>query len=243
VTSGVATDKDAKKVALLRQDPRDLASYTLTEAGLYLRLPVSTIRAWAFGQEYRTSGGVMKPAGLFRIARATPPTLSFWNLVEVYLLVSIRRFHRVPMQKVRPALRYLEREFELARPLLQKQVLTDGVSLFVEHLSHLINISREGQVVLRELIEGSLKRIDRDLEGFPVRMSPWRRDYREAREVEIDPHRAFGRMVIASTGIPTEIIAERFEAGESIDALATDYRIQPAQIEAALRWQQHLHAA
>jgi uncharacterized protein (DUF433 family) len=234
---------DARTANNARLDPRDLASYTLSEAGLYLRLPVSTIRAWAFGQTYRTTVGERKPPGLFRIAKAKPPTLSFWNLVEVYLLASIRRFHKVPMQQVRPALRYLERELGLTRPLLQKQLLTDGVSLFVEHLSQVINISQEGQVVLRELIEGSLKRIDRDMEGFPVRMSPWRRDYREAREVEIDPHRAFGRLVVAGTGIPTEIIAERFEAGESIGALATDYRIQPAQIEAALRWQQHLHAA
>lgn len=230
-------------MGLFKQDPRELASYTLAETGLYLRLPVSTIRSWAFGQEYRTAAGVRRPAGLFRMAQSAPPTLSFWNLVEVYLLASIRRSHNVPMQKVRPALRYLERELDLERPLLQKQLLTDGVNLFVEHLSSLINISKDGQVVLQETMVGSLKRIERDPKGFPMSMSPWRRDYREAREVEIDPHRAFGRLVIAGTGIPTEIIAERFEAGESIGALAKDYRLRSEQIEVALRWQQNLHAA
>ena len=130
---------------------------TRSSADATTKSRVSTIRSWAFGQEYRTASGVRRPCELFRIAQPAPPTLSFWNLVEVYLLASIRRSYNVPMQKVRPALKYLERELEIERPLLQKQLLTDGVNLFVEHLSSLINISEDGQVVLQETMVGSLK--------------------------------------------------------------------------------------
>jgi len=51
----------------------------------------------------------------------------------------------------------------------------------------------------------------------------------------IDPRVAFGRPVIAGSGIPTAEVAERFNAGESINDLARDYERAPADIEEAIR--------
>ncbi len=51
----------------------------------------------------------------------------------------------------------------------------------------------------------------------------------------IDPRIAFGRMVIVGTGIPTNIIAERFHAGDSYEQLAHDYQCEIEKIEEAIR--------
>jgi uncharacterized protein (DUF433 family) len=49
--------------------------------------------------------------------------------------------------------------------------------------------------------------------------------------------------VLAGTGIPTEIIAERFRPGESIDSLAMDFGMKKDRIEQALRWEQRAPSA
>jgi uncharacterized protein (DUF433 family) len=163
--------------------------------------------------------------------------LSFWNLVEAYVLATIRRHHHVSLQKVRKALRFIESELGLARPLIEEEFLTDGVDLFVDKYGGLINASREGQVAIRELLAASLKRIVRDPKGLADRLFPWVRSPGEPRLVEIDPRRAFGRLVVTGTGIPTEVLAQRFRADESIADLCRDYGLSAGEVEAALRWE------
>lgn len=51
----------------------------------------------------------------------------------------------------------------------------------------------------------------------------------------IDPALSAGRPVITGTGLATEVIAERFKAGESVSDLAKDYERKEAEIEEAIR--------
>lgn len=218
-------------------DPRNEPIYPIASAAWTLALPPSTVSRWVSGGPYSTRNGRRRADPVIELAATRPPTLSFWNLVEVYVLAGIRREHGVPLQKVRKALRYVERELGTERPLIEQEFLTDGVSLFVESYAKLINVSGEGQLALRELLVGSLRRIERDPKGLARRLSPWRKSPNEPREVEIDPLKSFGRRVIAGTAVPTEIIGERFRAGDSIEHLASEYRLKPEQIEVAIRWE------
>ncbi|MEK7271167.1 MAG: DUF433 domain-containing protein [Planctomycetota bacterium] len=225
-------------------DLRDQPNYPLREAAIYLGVPASTIRVWALGGRYRTRlEGAKTAPPIFAPASRRPLTLSFLNLVEAYVLASIRRRHEISLQKIRKALRFVEGRCGIRRPLVEKEFLTDGVDLFVEHYSRLVNAVREGQIVFREVLVKSLRRIARDASGLPVRFSPWILSPAEPTSVEVDPGRAFGRLVVAGTGIPTESIAERFRAGDSVDHLACDFRLTRAQVEAALRWEQRASAA
>ncbi len=198
----------------------------MAEAAQYLLLPPATLRDWVAGRDH-----VIRPA------RIGGTLLSFWNLVEAYVLSSLRRRHGVPLQRVRKALRYVERELDLARPLIEQDFLTDGINLFVEKYGKLINASKQGQTEMRELLEASLERVDRDPKGLAARLFPWSREPDEPRGVEIDPRRAFGKLVLTGTGVPTAIIAERMRAGESIHHLARDYRLPSEKIETAVRWE------
>jgi hypothetical protein len=84
------------KVDIYRgRDPRDVPTYSIREAASYMRLPSTTLREWVSG-----------PARVIQLAGGRPPLLSFWNLVEAYVLAALRRRHRVPLQRVRKALRF-----------------------------------------------------------------------------------------------------------------------------------------
>ena len=63
------------------------------------------------------------------------------------------------------------------------------------------------------------------------------------RVVVVDPRIAFGRPVLVGTRIPTEVIYQRFEAGESIEQLADDYGRTPSEIEEAIRCEHYREAA
>jgi uncharacterized protein (DUF433 family) len=163
--------------------------------------------------------------------------LSFLNLVELHVLDALRKQHRVSLQKVRRALGYLDRVIPSAHPLLDNSFATDGLELFVERYGNLINVSRDGQLELKRLLEAYLARVERSHEGAVIRLYPFTRKHRleEPRAVVIDPAVSFGRPVLVGTGIPTAVIAERYKAGESMDELAEDYHRTRSEIEEAIR--------
>jgi uncharacterized protein (DUF433 family) len=84
-----------------------------------------------------------------------------------------------------------------------------------------------------------LKRIKWDHSGIPVRLFPFTRDrYTESPEiVSIDPKIRFGKPCLSGTRIPTAIISERHQAGDSIDLLAKDYGRNAKEIEEAIRYE------
>ncbi len=233
--------------AIYKTDLREVPRYTVPQAAGYLRLPPMTLRQWVRGYRYRTRTGGLQSAPPL-IDAADPALLSFHNLVEAYVLAGIRRREQIPLQKVRKALAFVEREMDLKRPLLEKDFYTDGVDLFVDRLGELVSATKEQPRTLqlrffKDLIRQSLKRIDRDPRGVIARLSPWAQQPGEPHDVEIDPRRAFGKLVIAKTGIPTAIVAERMGAGESIAHLADDYGLPTEKIEAAIRWELQIPAA
>ena len=211
------------------EDAREVPSYGFTEVAQYLRLPVATLRSWFLGQ------AGFKP--LIQIAFKNPNTLSFFNMIEAHVLAALRRKHKLTMPRIRKALDCLGTFHDYAHPLAEKWFETDGVNLFVDELGKLVNLSQNGQQAMREVLCQHLNRIDRDEKAMPIRLYPFtsRQTIEETRVVVIDPRIAFGQPVIAGTGIRTSIIAERFEAGESIEELVAEYGRTAREIEEAIR--------
>ena len=214
-------------------DPREQPAYSIAEVAHYLSVPAATIRYWSKGRDDH--------GPLISVPDHTPTLLSFINLTELHVLSAIRRKHVVSMSKVRTAIEYLVRiargESDRQHPLISRTLETDGLDLFIEHYGLLINVSRDGQTAMRELISTALHRIERDTTGIPVRLYPFTRNAMEGAPeiIVIDPNLSAGRPVIAGTGLATLIIAERYKAGESIVELAHDYERSKADIEEAIR--------
>jgi uncharacterized protein (DUF433 family) len=225
-------------------DPRDRPAYTLAEAAGYVRVRVPTAREWIRGRSARAAIGRRGAAAIIKPAATHPRCLlSFSNLVELFVLADLRKHHGLPLQRVRAALRYVEGQLGIERPLVRAEFKTDGVDLFVDHLAEdrataaLINASSDGQLGLREALEARLERVEWDAHKIARRLFPFVRSETGAqpRTIMIDPGMGFGRPVIATTGIRTSVVAERFRAGESAPDLARDYNVGVDQIEDAVR--------
>ena len=217
-------------------DPREMPAYTVPEAARYLKLPVATVRSWALGRYYPTSSGRRFFRPVIRLADSADRLLSFLNLVEAHVLAGIRR-HGVKLDKIRIAIRYLARHFPSPRPLADHRFETDGLDLFVEKYGQLINVSRGGQLAIRESLKSYLRRIERDSAGLPIKLYPFT-GYggpQPPRSVVIDPLVSFGRPVLLGTGIPTSAVFERYQAGESVEELAEDYNLTSVDIQEAIR--------
>ena len=155
------------------------------------------------------------------------------------MLAAIRRFHKVGMPSVREALKTLRASSE-KYPLISRPILTDGVDLFVREYGDLVNLSKPDQRAMSGIINAYLQRVEWD-DKAPITLFPFpfhRSDLSDVRKsVMIDPRVAFGRLVLAGTGIPAEIIVERFRAGDSIDDLALDYSLNRLAIEDVMRFE------
>lgn len=219
------------------KDPREIYSYSISNAARYLRIPVSTIRSWTIGYPYPVKDGQNFFRPLIDISQKKPYLLSFTNLIEVHILRAIRKYHKIQLNKVREALDFINESFNVPHPLAQEKFRTDGVDLFIERYGELINASRKGQLVMKQLLKAHLERIEPDETGLAIKLYPFTRSKEEnnPRIVVIDPRIAFGRLVIAGTGISTSVLKERYLAGDSIQDLADDYDCDRLAIEEAIR--------
>jgi uncharacterized protein (DUF433 family) len=174
-------------------------------------------------------------------ARSNPTVrsrVSFFARVrsEAFVLSAMRRRYRIAMPNIRRAISYVERQMKVEHPLAFQRFSTDKVDLFVETALGPLNASRYGQTALKGF-HADLERIEWQ-GGRPIALFPllgYEKAEVERRSVRISPLVAFGKPVVAGTGVPTHIAAERFYAGESLEALAADYRLSPEDIEEAVR--------
>jgi uncharacterized protein (DUF433 family) len=214
---------------------RDVAAYTLAEAARYTRLPVATLRSWTLGRQYPASegGGQFEP--LIQPASRRPALLSFSNLIEAHVLRSLRTEHGVSVRALRSALAYAQEKLGIERLLLRPELRTDAGKVFLDQYGKLIELSASGQLAMRRLLEAHLKRIEWDTAKFPVRLYPFVSPVGSDEEhvIAIDPRIAFGRPVVLRSGVSTSTIAERIDAGETVEDIAADYELGAADIEQA----------
>lgn len=205
----------------LRQEP----VYPVREVARYLGIPVSTLRAWIGGTE---------PV-LAHVDTVTG-RLSFFDLVEAHVLRAAVR-GRLPQASIRRGIRYLRERFnEADRPLLDLEYLTDGKSLLVRGLLDrpsdevLVNASQYGQLEMEQALQAHLSMIFRGEDGRPAALAP-------QAGVVIRPGVMEGRPVIAGTRIPTGFVAQRAQAGESVEDLASFYGIDANKVRSALEYE------
>jgi uncharacterized protein (DUF433 family) len=235
-----------RSVALIKsQNPTEIPTYTLSEAAHYLLIPLATLRSWTVGRYYPVKHGKRLFSPVIPAAQKSPVMLSFVNLIEAHVLDAIRQVYGVQLPKVRAAMIFLRREFGSRHPLIEQKIETDGRDLFIRSLGKLIAASDAGQLVMPELIEAYLKRIEWDERGIASRLYPFtrKRQFDEPKVIVIDPRISFGRPVLAGTGVRTSIVAERYKAGESVEQLAEDYGRARLDIEEAIRCELALEAA
>ncbi|WP_055836652.1 DUF433 domain-containing protein [Xylophilus sp. Leaf220] len=226
-----------------RIPPAEQPAYKASEVAAVLGVPKTTVGAWCFGQG-TGAGRSFKP--LVKPADEQGRFLSFTNLCELHVLAVIRRHHLINMATVRSSLEYVRSQLKQDRPLIAQAFMTNGVDLFIEKASQLINVSRDGQTALRGEFQQALARIDRNAQGGPVRLFPYSRISpdiaQQPKAVAIDPEISFGRPILLNAGVMTAVISDRFMAGDSVAEMAQDYGVAETDIDEALRFTQKLAA-
>jgi uncharacterized protein (DUF433 family) len=211
--------------------------YGMVDAANYLHIPYQTLRYWTLGRE--SMGPIVKLAGM------EPPRLSFMNLLECYMLSSMRRKYNLRLPKVRKALRTLAEMHPSPHPLVDNRLETDTVDVFIrEHGGELLNLNRPDQRSFKEVLNLYLQRIERGEKGM-LSFFPFveKATVSEPKIIMINPGISFGRPVIAGTGIPTAVIASRFHARDSVSELAKEFGRTEREIEEAIRWETRAIAA
>jgi uncharacterized protein (DUF433 family) len=162
------------------------------------------------------------------------------------VLTAIRRKHEIGLPTIRKGLAWLVEKLGVRRPLLEEQFATKGAQLLVERLGQIINLSRDGQIEIADLIQAYLERVERDPKGVPIKLYPFMRSQpprEQPRSVVIDPRISFGRPVITGTAIPTAVLAEQFKAGDLPADLAKAYGANEEAVWDAIRCELELAAA
>jgi len=230
------------------RDPREIPTYGVGEASHLLKIPANTLRSWIHGRTYPTARyGTRIFEPLIVLPDPELPLLSFMNLIEAHVLDAVRYKDRLPLDSVREATQHLRDKYGSIHPLAEYEFQHDGVDLFIEKAKDVINVSRRGQLAMRELISAYLRRIARDSKRSAIALYPYLRRHpqqvEEQKLVLIDPRISFGKPILVGVGVPTSVVADRNEAGESVVELARDYACEATEIEKAIAYERSLPKA
>lgn len=212
--------------------------YNLAEAAHLAGLSTNTARRWLLGYAFQTPTGVnMTMAPVSR--QATGDTLvSFLDLVD---LVAIKGFRDAgyPLQTVRKVVDYCRDLMEVERPLGSASFKVGGRDVFIRHGDELLEVGPgRGRLAWAEVLEPFLRQLEYGPK-FAMRWWPLGRE----QEVVVDPAFGFGLPVVAGTGVRTEILFERFSAGELIAEIADDFSVSELAVQRALQYEHRLRAA
>lgn len=220
--------------------------YYLTDAARLIGTTASALARWS--SPYRVGRHYAEPSMASPLIPIASPNMngkafSFLNLIEAHFIVSYRQ-SGVSLRAVQVAVEYARKEFGDERPLRTRRFQTDGRGLFhqvqeEEGLSGLVAFSASGQLAWPNLVEEFLRSIDYDESDRPARWWPQTRN----KPILLDPRFAFGYPVVVERYVRTDILAERFQAGEDFDEIALDFRVEKTLVQEAVRYEMTLKAA
>lgn len=212
--------------------------YTFAEAARYLRMPASTVRYWAKG------GVVTRPdrsALRFEQVLDGPPRqrLAFTDLAELLIVRELREQFNVAPRVIRRAQEYVRKTY--GKPWYLYHLAVYGKDLFLQHIEDTpVAASRSGQMALAGFLDDVLQRVEID-SGMVARIFPRVPYSHQLRPVQISPFVSFGQPTITGTGIKVRTVAARFDAGEELEAIASDYEVPIESVADAISF--HVAAA
>lgn len=222
-----------------RVDPKALLTprYGTAEAArLIPGLSRSTLRSWVMGRPYSVKAGVRDFEPVIDLPIPGTPMLSFVNLVEAHILFGLRSNRELSIPDLRVAIRYAEESHGIKHLLAHRDVRATPGNLFLDRYGELVNLTKAGQLGMRTILHGYLRRLRHGRSGLAVSLAPilpWAPD---RTDYLIDPDIAYGRPIIVKHGVPVEVVADRYEGGESVTTLASDYGLETEEVETAIAY-------
>lgn len=227
-----------KQQTRISGDLREYPRYSVEEAAEYLRIPLSTMKAWVRGYARRDrTGNEKRYPGVLELADPKRGLLSFFNLAEAYVL-RFARVREVPLNRIRLAMEYIRAHSDHRFPLLRRDFATRGHSVFIRELGLPVNASAHGQIGIEEVLRQHLRGIKRGPDGLPMEIHPLLNKH-----IAINPEFSSGEPIVAGTGIMVSILVARSGAGDDPSEMARDYGIKRTTIEQAIKAYRKARAA
>ena len=216
-----------------------VARYGFAEADRLARVKAGTSKRWTRGYSYQSAAGerVTKPP-VSKAEASTAAAVSFADLVEVAAIHGLRDLG-FSLAQIRRIVESCQELFDSDRPLLSHRFKADGRDAFVQGDDGvLVSVLRgKRRTAWDDVLDPFLATVDYQ-DGWAHRWWPEGR----SKQVVIDPDYGYGLPVVAGTGVRTEILLERSEAGESIVEIADDFGVSIESVRDALQFERALAA-
>lgn len=208
--------------------------YGMSQVDRLLALPSGTARRWIDG--YQRRGRFYDP--VIRIEPSGSEIVTLGEFVETRFLAEYRT-KGVPLVRMRPAIMELRKEFG-PYPLAHARPLVDGKDLVLRvqesvglDKALVLVVVRSGQLSLSEPAHQFVQSVEygEGTDRIVQRIHPLSGNT----AVVVDPPRQFGEPVVRS--VPTAVIAELFDAGDSMESIAELYELDRDDVEAAVRYE------
>ncbi len=208
---------------------KETGLYTLQEAAWYARLPQATLRAWFSvnnGKKGVLAEGELIEDGSF---------ISFVDFIQTLAIRAIRVEKKIPLQRIRDAVKKAEDTYGLAYPFARKHTTyLSGKDLFIqlEDMDDLIQVSGKNpdQVTSKKIIEFYLEEVSFDPETGLARL------YKPYENIKMDPSIGFGQPLVETCNVPAVVLWESVRNEESFEKVAELYGIEVEDVKTAFSY-------
>lgn len=216
--------------------------YSYAEADRLANVSRGTAKRWLTGYVYVAAHGerVQLPPVTKRARAAAQDGVSFLDLVELAGIGRLKKIGGFDLPRIRQIILNSQKQFGVDHPLAYLRFKIGGRDAFVETADRLVDVLRhKGRQAWSEVLSPFLDTLDYIDNTVAYRWWPDGKD----NVVVVDPEYGYGLPVIAGSGVRTELVLERFNAGENREQIAEDFSISPEEVDHALRFETRLLAA
>jgi uncharacterized protein (DUF433 family) len=206
--------------------------YSFAEADRLAGVSRGTARRWLKGYAYKAPDGLLVQRPPITTGIDRDGAVSFIDLIEVVAIGRLKALN-LPLGEIRKVVTECQTDLGHPRPLTSLKFKTDGKEIFVSVGDHLLGLrKRRGQQAWNDVLAPFLDELDyRDAHA-----SRWW-PLGKHKPIVVDPDYGFGLPVVDKSGVRTEIILERSEAGDSPDQIADDFNLNVVDVEEALLYE------
>jgi uncharacterized protein (DUF433 family) len=218
--------------------------YTVADAARLTVVSTGRIRRWLRGYRYTHREKSYESPPLWR-GQWEPIdhslALGFLDLIEIRFVDAFLKAG-VSWAMLRKAREKAHVLFKVSHPFCTQHFVTDGREIFVELHEEtdepsLVEIVKRQQV-FGDIIKPFLKELEFGGQAGVIRWWP----LGEKRLVVLDPTRNFGRPIVATHGVPTEVLASAARTSGSIVEVTRWFEVAEREVRDAVEYEQRLAA-
>ncbi len=206
--------------------------YTVTDAAMLLRLPVSKVRYWL--NKFWDERLAESPSSKFSWGDGRSKSVNFYTLMEFFVFYQLRK-HGISVGKILKTHQFLSNKFGIAYPFASYQIMTDGKSILFSPDSgeSIVTATPKLQHNITGIIKEFVEKIDfAGDQKLAMRFFP---DGRKS-SIVIDPERQFGQPIIMGTNILAKTIYSMHKGGETDEFIADVYNLDRSQVNDAVAY-------